>query len=73
MPFALRYPNLVSLNELAIQRSISPEVVGKDEAVVLIDLAGRVAAVGVPPKVSTIAKTMSGQVCHPFFINARKD
>ncbi|KAH9807756.1 hypothetical protein DFH28DRAFT_912895, partial [Melampsora americana] len=60
-PFALRYPNLVSLNDLAIQRSVSPKVVGKDEAVVLIDLAGRVAAVGVPPKVSKVAKSMSGQ------------
>ncbi|EGF97528.1 uncharacterized protein MELLADRAFT_114265 [Melampsora larici-populina 98AG31] len=49
-PFALRFPNLTSLNQLAIERSISPEVVGKDEAVVLIDLAGRVAAVGIPPK-----------------------
>ncbi|EGF97247.1 uncharacterized protein MELLADRAFT_70117 [Melampsora larici-populina 98AG31] len=60
-PFALRFPNLTSLNNLAIERSISPEVVGKDEAIVLIDLAGRVAAVGIPPKVSKLAKTLSGQ------------
>ncbi|EGG07947.1 uncharacterized protein MELLADRAFT_105451 [Melampsora larici-populina 98AG31] len=60
-PFALRFPNLTSLNNLAIQRSISPEIVGEGEAVIFIDLAGRVAAVGVPPKEpSHLAKTLSG-------------
>lgn len=64
-PFALRYPNLEELNNLAIERSSSPIVVGKDEAIILLDLANRVLAVSVPPKRSITASTPSGQVCLP--------
>jgi hypothetical protein len=61
-PFALRYPNIIALNNLAIERSRSPIVVGKDAAVILLDLANRVVAVGVPPKKSPFATTTSATV-----------
>jgi hypothetical protein len=61
-PFALRYPNLGALNKLAIERTISPTIVGQKNAVVFVDLAGRVVAVSVPPKISDLTSTLSGQV-----------
>lgn len=64
-PFALRYPNLRALNQLAIDRSVMPKIIGKDEAVILLDLADRPLAIGIPPKNSTAA-TLSGQV-YGFF------
>ncbi|EGG06444.1 uncharacterized protein MELLADRAFT_63427 [Melampsora larici-populina 98AG31] len=60
-PFALRYPNLTSLNNLAIERSVAPKIVGKDGAVILLDVAGRVVAIGVPPKKeSPMGTTLTG-------------
>ncbi|EGG04730.1 uncharacterized protein MELLADRAFT_108188 [Melampsora larici-populina 98AG31] len=60
-PFALRYPNLTALNNLAIERSTSPKVVGHAEAVVFLDHAGRVVAISVPPKISNLTESLSGQ------------
>ncbi|KAH9817742.1 hypothetical protein DFH28DRAFT_889483, partial [Melampsora americana] len=61
LPFALQYPNLESLNNLAINRSVNPQIVGKGEAVVFVDLAGRVVAVSAQPKESKLTTTLSGQ------------
>lgn len=62
LPFALRYPNLRALNQLAIDRSASPEIIGKEEAVVLVDLANRPLAIGIPPKRGQQTTTLSGAV-----------
>ncbi|KAH9820014.1 hypothetical protein DFH28DRAFT_924531 [Melampsora americana] len=61
LPFALRYPNIDSLNKLAIDQSVNPKIVGKGEAVVFVDLAGRVVAVSALPKESKLTTTLSGQ------------
>lgn len=50
-PFALRFPTLKKLHLLTIQRAKNPVLVGKDEAVILIDKKERVLALGIPPKV----------------------
>ncbi|KAH9811634.1 hypothetical protein DFH28DRAFT_1179180 [Melampsora americana] len=60
-PFALRYPSLERLNLLAIERTKNPQIVGQDKAVVFVDVAKRVVAVGIPPKISSdAATTLSG-------------
>lgn len=54
-PFALRFPTLKHLHNLAIERSRNAKVVGKDHAGILVDLHDRLLAVGVPPKVHPTA------------------
>ncbi|EGG11088.1 uncharacterized protein MELLADRAFT_60066 [Melampsora larici-populina 98AG31] len=49
-PFALRYPNLNALKALAIKNSASARSMPSDVPVILLDIAGRMLAVGLPPK-----------------------
>lgn len=48
-PFALRYPTLKSLKLLHNARSELPRPIDSDRAVILVDLAGRVLAIQLPP------------------------
>ncbi|EGG02570.1 uncharacterized protein MELLADRAFT_66273 [Melampsora larici-populina 98AG31] len=50
LPFALRYPNLKSLQQLTINRSKAPRALPSDKAAVLVDLAGRLLVINLPPK-----------------------
>ncbi|KAH9816568.1 hypothetical protein DFH28DRAFT_1125340 [Melampsora americana] len=61
-PFALWYPNIIALNNLAIERSRSPIIVGKDQAVILRDVANQAVAAGVPPKESPFSTTPSAKI-----------
>ncbi|EGG03249.1 uncharacterized protein MELLADRAFT_65669 [Melampsora larici-populina 98AG31] len=49
-PFALRYPTLKALKKLTSERSKSLRSISTDKAVVLVDLAGRMLAMCLPPK-----------------------
>lgn len=60
-PFALRVPTLKALHRLGKAREANPTLVGRDEAVILVDLKERTLAVGVPPKVAPTT-SLEGEV-----------
>ncbi|EGG09236.1 uncharacterized protein MELLADRAFT_104448 [Melampsora larici-populina 98AG31] len=49
-PFALRYPNLHALRARAMTNIASMRAMPSDVPVILLDIAGRVLAIGLPPK-----------------------
>ncbi|EGG01755.1 uncharacterized protein MELLADRAFT_110629 [Melampsora larici-populina 98AG31] len=49
-PFALRYPNLHALRARAMTNIASMRAMPSDIPVILLDIAGRVLAIGLPPK-----------------------
>ncbi|EGG10349.1 uncharacterized protein MELLADRAFT_60536 [Melampsora larici-populina 98AG31] len=62
-PFALRYPNLRALKALAMKNSASPRELPSDVPIILLDIAGRVLAVGLPPKRTKSPETEDADVC----------
>lgn len=50
VPFALRYPNLAALKEMASERAVCPRPLPSGVAVLLLDEARRMLALGIPPK-----------------------
>ncbi|EGF99617.1 uncharacterized protein MELLADRAFT_68420 [Melampsora larici-populina 98AG31] len=49
-PFGLRYPTLNALEKLVSERSKCLRLLPSDKAIVLVDLAGRMLAMNLPPK-----------------------
>ncbi|KAH9807526.1 hypothetical protein DFH28DRAFT_1138971 [Melampsora americana] len=49
-PFALRYPNIKALNQLIKDRSKDPRALCSDKAVIVVDLAGRLLLINLPPR-----------------------
>lgn len=63
LPFALRYPNLLALKALASKRAVSPRPLPSGVAVLLLDEAGRMLALGIPPKTYEVKpKFAAGEV-----------
>ncbi|KAH9810730.1 hypothetical protein DFH28DRAFT_1131900 [Melampsora americana] len=59
-PFGLRFPNLKALKNLIADRSQSPRSLNSDKAIVLVDLAGRFLAMGLPPNAKTLVAAKAG-------------
>ncbi|EGG06691.1 uncharacterized protein MELLADRAFT_106551 [Melampsora larici-populina 98AG31] len=59
-PFGLRYPNFKALQVLIAERSKSPRPLNSNKAIVLVDLAGRFLAMGLPPNAKASVAAVSG-------------
>lgn len=57
VPFALRYPSLKYLNILINEPAKHPRPIASDKAVVLVDMAGRLLLISLPPKRQTSSPT----------------
>ncbi|EGG07539.1 uncharacterized protein MELLADRAFT_62535 [Melampsora larici-populina 98AG31] len=49
-PFGLRYPNIHALHQLTKERSKSPRALRSNKAVIVVDSAGRLLLINLPPK-----------------------